>query len=194
MASQSKVVQEVYQPKDAVSETVKVSLIMGAAGLTVSAIQNALTKQNVSGWGVFTRSGGVIGLFVAVGASHAFTAAAAANLREKNDSWNPAIGGFCSGAVLGTAFRTFPAVLGYGAAMGVAQGVFDYTGGKFSGYDKDPKVDEYERKESLRKNRRRPIQEILDELGEGRGVFGPGYRERRADRIKERYGIDVPRT
>jgi hypothetical protein len=51
----------------------------------------------------------------------------------------------------------------------VARGVFDYTGGKLSGYDKDPKVDEYERKESLRRNRRRPIQEILEELGEGRG-------------------------
>ena len=51
----------------------------------------------------------------------------------------------------------------------MAQGVFDYTGGKFSGYDKDPKVDEYERKESLRRNRRRPVQEILEELGEGRG-------------------------
>lgn len=63
MASQGEAVQEVYQPKDAISETVKVSLIMGAAGLTVSAIQNTLTKQNVSGWGVFTRTGGVIGLF-----------------------------------------------------------------------------------------------------------------------------------
>lgn len=91
------------------------------------------------------------------------------------------------------------------------QGAFDYTGGKFSGYDKDPNVDEYERKEALRKNRRRPIQETLDQLGEGRGrpslqdlqestllimvgVYGPGYRERRADRIKSHYGIDVPRT
>lgn len=46
---------------------------------------------------------GLTGSTVAVGASHAFTAAAAANLREKNDSWNPAIGGFFSGAVLGTA-------------------------------------------------------------------------------------------
>lgn len=92
------------------------------------------------------------------------------------------------------------------------QGAFDYTGGKFSGYEKDPNVDEYERKEALRKNRRRPIQETLDQLGEGRGeplirslrkkqnilkiegVYGPGYRERRADSIKENYGIDVPRT
>ena len=107
--------------------------------------------------------------------------------------------------------RTFPAVLGWGAGLAVVQGVFYYTGGKFSGYDKDPNVDEYERKLALRTNRRRPIQETLDELGEGRGelssgirkkqygltiagIYGPGYRERRAERIKEAYGIDVPRT
>ena len=107
--------------------------------------------------------------------------------------------------------RTFSAILGFGAGVAIVQGVFDYTGGKFSGYDKDPNVDEYERKEALRKNRRRPIQETLEELGEGRGepsiqlsgesnllktvgVYGPGYRERRAERIKENYGIDVPRT
>ena len=65
--------------------------------------------------------------------------------------------------------RTFPAVLGFGAGLAIVQGAFDYTGGKFSGYDKDPNVDEYERKEALRKNKRRPIQETLDELGEGRG-------------------------
>lgn len=107
--------------------------------------------------------------------------------------------------------RTFPAVLGFGAGLAIVQGAFDYTGGKFSGYDKDPNVDEYERKEALKKNRRRPIQETLEELGEGRGeapvqfprgsvllmiagVYGPGYRERRAERIKQNYGLDVPRT
>lgn len=65
--------------------------------------------------------------------------------------------------------RSFPAVLGLGAGVAVVQGVFDYTGGALSGYDKDPNVDEFDRKEQLRKNRRRPIQEIIDEFGEGRG-------------------------
>lgn len=105
-----------------------------------------------------------------------------------------------------------PMTLGCGATLAVIQGVFDYGGAKFSGYDKDPNVDEYERKEYLRKNRRRPIQETLEQVGEGRGtqnkssiikpysdkcfigIYGPGYRERRAARIKENYGIDVPRT
>jgi hypothetical protein len=61
-----------------------------------------------------------------------------------------------------------------------------------SGYTKDPEQDEFERKEYLRKNRRRPIEETIAEVGEGRGVYAPGYAERRAARIKENYGIDVP--
>lgn len=60
-------------------------------------------------------------------------------------------------------------MLGIGAGVSVVLGVFDYTGGTLSGFGKDPNVDEYERKERLRRNRRRPIQETLDEVGEGRG-------------------------
>lgn len=113
--------EAVYRPKDAVGLAIESTLITGAAGLTVSAIQNTLTKQNVSGWGVFTRSGGTIAVFgvllllstiaaprdgltgsiAAMGGTYGFSKAAAANLREKNDSWNPAIGGFLAGGVLG---------------------------------------------------------------------------------------------
>ena len=106
-----------YKPKDAIGLAIESTLIMGAAGLTISAIQNTLTKQNVSGWGVFTRTGGIIAIFgvlavstismaltkeiAASGGTYGFAKAAAANLREKDDSWNPAIGGFLSGGVLG---------------------------------------------------------------------------------------------
>lgn len=69
--------------------------------------------------------------------------------------------------------RTMPAVLGYGAGLAVLLGTFDYTGGVLTGYSKDPEVDEYERKEMLRRNRRRPIQETVMELGEGRGMNIP---------------------
>ena len=104
--------------------------------------------------------------------------------------------------------RTLPACLGYGALLSVLMGVFDYTGGKLTGYEKDPTVDEIDRKEFLRKNRRRSIWETIAELGEGRGlylttgsenchgltlagIYGPGYQERRRERIKQNYGIDV---
>ena len=102
--------------------------------------------------------------------------------------------------------------MGYGAGLAVLLGTYDYTGGKLTGYERDSTVDEYERKEQLRKNWRRPIQETLEEVGEGRGqsvllarektlslisttgVYGPGYDDRRRERIKQNYGIDVPTT
>jgi hypothetical protein len=37
-----------------------------------------------------------------MGGSYMFTRNAAANLREKEDFWNPTIGGFVAGAILGT--------------------------------------------------------------------------------------------
>ena len=52
-----------YKPKDAIGLAIESTLVMGAAGLTVSAIQNTLTKQNISGWGIFTRTGGIIAIF-----------------------------------------------------------------------------------------------------------------------------------
>ena len=66
--------------------------------------------------------------------------------------------------------RSVPAVLGYSAGVAIAMSVFDYTGGSLAGWSRDPRVDEYERKEALRKNRRRPIAQTISELGEGRGM------------------------
>lgn len=108
-----------------------------------------------------------------------------------------------------TSVRSTPAILGYGAAMAIVLGAFNYTGGKLSGYERDPSVDEVSRKEYLRKNRRRPLEDTVTELGEGRGrsriwkisivqvltlsgIYAPGYAERRAERLKEKYNFDVP--
>ena len=55
--------ESVYKPKDAIGDMVTATMIMGGAGLTLSAIQNTLTRQNVGAWAVFTRTGGTIGLF-----------------------------------------------------------------------------------------------------------------------------------
>lgn len=60
--------------------------------------------------------------------------------------------------------------MGYGAALAVVLGAFNYTGGRLSGYTKDTSVDEVSRKEYLRKNRRRPMEDTVAELGEGRGM------------------------
>lgn len=71
-------------------------------------------------------------------------------------------------------------------------GAFEYTGGSLWGYKKNADIDEFERREQLRKSYRTSGEQTLAELGEGRGLYGPGYAERRAQRIKEAYGIEVP--
>ena len=68
--------------------------------------------------------------------------------------------------------RTIPAVLGFGAGLAIAQGFFDYTGGSLFGYGLPAERDEYEHKEMLRTTRRRPLQETIEQLGEGRGRLG----------------------
>lgn len=67
--------------------------------------------------------------------------------------------------------RSLPAVLGHGVGLAVILSAFNYTGGRLEGYRRDPDVDEVSRKEYMRKNRRRPEEEIVNELGEGRGTY-----------------------
>ncbi|RMY18801.1 hypothetical protein D0867_05087 [Hortaea werneckii] len=194
---------------NAVGSAIKATSVTAAAGAFISTIQNTLTRQNVGAMGAFTRFGGTTATFVtgrswerrraqangttaAMGGAYEFTKNASANLRQKDDAYNPALGGLMSGAMLGLRFRSAPAVVGYGCMVAVVLGAFSYTGGKLEGYRRDPTVDEVARKEFLRKNRRRPIEGTLEELGEGRGIYGPGYVERRAERIKNAYGINVP--
>lgn len=111
--------------------------------------------------------------------------------------------------------------MGYGFALAALLGTFEYTGGSLSGYNKDPNEDEFERRERLRKNYRSKGEETIAELGEGRGmpstqriedylylpfillqfadartigIYGPGFEERRRERIKKTYGWDLPVT
>ncbi|KAK1753060.1 hypothetical protein QBC47DRAFT_305114 [Echria macrotheca] len=179
-----------YHPKDAVSSGIMGASVAGGAGLLFAAIQNSLAKQNVGAWGVFTRGGGTITSFAAAGGIYSFSKAAAANLRETEDTWNTTIGGALAGAALGLRTMRFPRIVGYGAVFSVVMSVAEYTGGSLKG-NRDPEVDEYERKQALRLNRRRPIEETLAEVGEGRSIRPPGYEERRRARLKERYGIEV---
>jgi len=120
MASNTPLEAGVYVPKDAIGATVKAGMITTGAGLFVSAIQNTLTRQNVGSMGVLTRTGGTVAVFGgschvvsghggqsltenkgAMGGAFEFAKSASANLREKDDAWNPAIGGFFAGSVLG---------------------------------------------------------------------------------------------
>lgn len=112
--------EKIYQSKDAIGPSINTMLIVGGAGAIMSAAQNTLTKHNVGAWGFFTRTGGTVGMFglillytvlkmqrsintsvAAVGGTFEFARIASANLREKNDSWNSAIGGFLAGGIIG---------------------------------------------------------------------------------------------
>lgn len=183
--------EAVYHPKDTVKETIRVGSISTGVGFLGSAVQNALTRQNVSAWGVFTKFGGTTITFGLAGSSYTFFKLASANLRAKDDVYNTAIGGLVAGSCIGFRFGTLPAVVGYSAITAIVLGAFELTGGLEGKKKKYAEMDEFERKEKLRANKRRPIQETINELGEGRGIYPRGYQERRAARIKERYGIDV---
>ncbi|KAK0611487.1 hypothetical protein B0T14DRAFT_500576 [Immersiella caudata] len=179
-----------YKPKDAISNGIKGALVSGGAGLFMAAIQNSLAKTNIGAWGVFTRSGGVITAFAATGGVYVFSHCAAANLRQKEDHYNSAIAGGLAGATLGLKTGRMPRIFGLGLGFAVVMAVADFTGGSLRG-NKDREVDEYARKQALRMNRRRPIEETLAEVGEGRSIRPPGYEERRRQRLKETYGIDI---
>ncbi|KAJ5380004.1 NADH-ubiquinone oxidoreductase [Penicillium cataractarum] len=207
-----------YHPQDAVSAATKTTLMTGGIGLFASAVQNTLVRQNVGPLGIFMRSGSTITILAAMGGTYEFAKTASANLREKQDPLNTAIGGFFSGAILGLRgqlrtcmnysiaigstlwytdqflARSLPAVLGYGVALSTGLFAFDYTGGSLFGYDKDKTEDEFDRRTKLRKAFQTPAEQTFAELGEGRGIYGPNYEERRAERIKEAYGIEVPRS
>ncbi|KAK4032987.1 hypothetical protein C8A01DRAFT_20013 [Parachaetomium inaequale] len=180
-----------YHPKDATHEGLYHGMVFGGLGLFFAAVRNSLAKKNVGPWTTFTKNGGIIATFAAAGGAFEFTRCASANLREKDDYWNHAIGGFVAGATVGLRTGRMPRIIGYGAFTAVALAAYEFTGGTLKGYLNRPEVDEYERKEMLRKNRRRPIEETIAEIGEGRGIKPPGYEERRRERIKEKYGIEI---
>ncbi|KAH8434996.1 uncharacterized protein LDX57_012625 [Aspergillus melleus] len=93
--------EEHFHPKNTIMASLKTTMLTGGVGLCASAVQNTLVKKNVGPWGVFVRSGSTIGLFAAMGGTYEFVKDASANLREKDDHWNVALGGFFSGALLG---------------------------------------------------------------------------------------------
>lgn len=66
--------------------------------------------------------------------------------------------------------RSLPAIIGYGSGLAALLFAFSYTGGTLAGYKRDPEADEVSRKEYMRKNRRRPVEQTVNELGEGRGM------------------------
>ncbi|KAM4057925.1 tim17/Tim22/Tim23/Pmp24 family protein [Hirsutella rhossiliensis] len=178
-----------YVPHDVFDETANTALIGLGSGLFIAAIRNAMSKRNVGAMSVFTRGAPIIGICTAGPAAYAFFSRTAMNLREKDDAWAAAFGGFMCGAILGLPSRKMPVVLGLGALVLSVQGPLYYLGGRIDSYKKED--DEFERKEIIRRTTRVPIEQTIAEIGEGRGIKPPGYEERRRERIKEKYGFEI---
>jgi hypothetical protein len=65
--------------------------------------------------------------------------------------------------------RSLPFMLGAGAAFSVALTAFRFTSGFNGGATGELDEEEVERREALKKMRRRPLSETIEQLGEGRG-------------------------
>ncbi|KAK7521458.1 uncharacterized protein IWZ02DRAFT_430377 [Phyllosticta citriasiana] len=180
-----------YHPKDTIGRSMKSAAILGSAGVFVAATQNTLARQNYGAMGVFTKFGATAGYFTALGTIYEFTRCSSANLRRKDDTWNEAIGGFFGGAVIGLKYRSIPAMVGFGVGLSTILATFHYTGHTWGGVRKDPDVDHVERVEQYRRNWRHPSEETVAHLGEGRGIYLPGYEDRRRELLKEKYGYEI---
>ncbi|KAL7813154.1 hypothetical protein V8C44DRAFT_327672 [Trichoderma aethiopicum] len=178
-----------YVPHDVLDETAKTSLVGLGSGFFIAAIQNALSKRNVGAMSVFTRGAPIIGICAAGPGAYAFFSRTMMNLREKEDAWAAAFGGFMCGSVLGLPFKRMPIVMALGAFVGTAQGLFHVAGGRLDSFYKEE--DEFERRETVRRTTRVPVEQTVAEIGEGRGIRPPGYEERRRQLIKEKYGFEV---
>ncbi|KOS17973.1 NADH-ubiquinone oxidoreductase 21.3 kDa subunit [Escovopsis weberi] len=181
--------EQPYVPHDVLDETAKTAVVGLGSGFFIAAIKNALAKGNVGAMGVFSRGAPIIGICAAGPGAYAFFSRAMMNLREKDDAWAAAFGGFMCGGVLGLPFKRFPVVLSLGALVGTVQGSFNYLGGRIDSFRKEE--DEFERKEIIRRTTRVPVEQTIAEIGEGRGIRAPGYEERRRERIKDKYGFEI---
>ena len=59
--------------------------------------------------------------------------------------------------------------MGIGAALGATQGLFHVMGNRLDSF-KDEQ-DEFERKETIRRTTRLPVEQTVSEIGEGRGTL-----------------------
>ncbi|KAI9147823.1 NADH-ubiquinone oxidoreductase 21.3 kDa subunit [Paramyrothecium foliicola] len=178
-----------YVAHDVIDETGKTAIMGLGSGIFVAAIHNALSRRNVGSLSVFTRGAPIIGLATAAPTAYTFFSRTTMNLRERDDAWAAAFGGFVSGGILGLPFKRLPVVLGIGGLFAGVQGTLYFLGGRIDSFKEES--DEFERKEIIRRTTRRPVEQTIAELGEGRGIRPPGYEERRRERIKENYGFEI---
>jgi len=122
-----------FTPNAPTSAAFNAGLQGAGVGFLVSSVQNSLQKHNKGAMGVFTRTGGTIGVFAAAAATFTYVDQTLANLRETNDALNGASGGCAAGFLMGVRQGNLPAAFGGCLAVGALIGTFDAAGGSFSG-------------------------------------------------------------
>ncbi|KAI0825044.1 hypothetical protein BC628DRAFT_1321051 [Trametes gibbosa] len=117
-----------YEPKASLQYASAVGLQAAGVGALVSAVQNALGSHSSGAAGIFTRTGGTIGFFAAMGATFALTESVVANQRQTDDALNGAAGGCAAGFLAGIRARSLPMAVASCAVLGTAIGTLDYNG------------------------------------------------------------------
>jgi hypothetical protein len=62
-------------------------------------------------------------------------------------------------------------VLGYGVLLAVTMAASEYTGHSMLSDVTDPEKDRFQNKTEIRNRFRRPVNELINEVGEGRGTL-----------------------
>ncbi|GJE87670.1 Tim17/Tim22/Tim23/Pmp24 family-domain-containing protein [Phanerochaete sordida] len=134
-----------YEERPSLRYAAAVGLQGAGIGAVVSAVQNALGTHSKGAAGFFTRTGGTIGIFAAMGATYALTEAAVANQRQKEDSLNTVAGGCAAGFLAGIRSHSIPAAVASCAVLGAAVGAAEYGGRKIAGSTEDSKEERRKR-------------------------------------------------
>ncbi|RUS32934.1 hypothetical protein BC938DRAFT_473771 [Jimgerdemannia flammicorona] len=112
---------------------IRVGATFAVAGLLVSSVQNSLGTHSQGAKGVFTRTGGTIGFFAAMGGVFAATECIVGEIRKEDDALNRAAAGCAAGIVAGIRAHSIPVMCGACVAVGTAFAVYEYGGGNIKG-------------------------------------------------------------
>ena len=77
-----------FLPREPLAATFRVGMQSAGVGLLASALQNSLQRHDKGAMGIFTRTGGTIALFAAMGAAFTYVDSSVANFRETDDAAN----------------------------------------------------------------------------------------------------------
>ncbi|KAG0362281.1 hypothetical protein BGZ54_008699 [Gamsiella multidivaricata] len=123
----------IYHAKSPLKEGFQAGAIGAGVGVLVSAAQNSIGSHSQGAIGVFSRTGGTIGIFAAMAGVFAATDSAVGNIREKKDAWNSIAAGCAAGMVAG-GFQRSPQTMVFGCvSMGAMMGAFDVSGNSLKG-------------------------------------------------------------